>query len=397
MLKNKASGKPYSILMIIPKQKATREKDYTYIFPLGITYISAVLKKEGYNVDCLNMNHKIGTPEEIINEQLNKKNYDFVGTGSITTAYQVMKKIIDTLKIHRSRPKVILGGLIITSEPETIFKLLEPDYAVIGEGEETVIELLEAIKQKRDLKKIKGIEFRDDKGELILTETKQPTNNLDTGPYPDYEGFEFDKFLNNLHPNSHDYIYSAFDRPRVYSIMGSRGCPFNCTFCYHYNRYRKRSVDSIMQELEIMVPKYKTNIILFYDECIAADKVRLTELCKKMTELRQKISWEIKWYPQLTVHNIDDETLKMMKDAGVAGVSYGFESFSPTVLKSMNKPITPQMIDSAFKKTMKAGLTMQANFIFGDTAETMETAMETLSWWKKNAQGQIHLLFIQPY
>jgi radical SAM superfamily enzyme YgiQ (UPF0313 family) len=152
-----------------------------------------------------------------------------------------------------------------------------------------------------------------------------------------------------------------------------------------------------MSELETMVVKYKINILLFYDECIAADKNRLTELCQRITEFRKKIPWEIKWYPQLTVHNIDDETLKMMKDAGVAGVSYGFESFSPTVLKSMNKPITPQMIESAFNKTLKAGLTMQVNFIFGDTAETMETAMETLNWWKKNAQGQIHLLFIQPY
>jgi radical SAM superfamily enzyme YgiQ (UPF0313 family) len=152
-----------------------------------------------------------------------------------------------------------------------------------------------------------------------------------------------------------------------------------------------------MKELEVMVRKYKANIILFYDECIAADKKRLAELCARMTKFRKEIPWEIKWYPQLTVHNINEETLKMMKDSGVAGVSYGFESFSSKVLKSMNKPITPEMIESAFKKTMKAGLTMQANFIFGDTAETMETAMETLNWWKKNAYGQIHLLFIQPY
>ena len=307
MLKNRIFSKPYNILIIIPKQKATKDEDYSYIFPLGITYISAVLKKEGYNVDCLNMNHRKGYIEDILTNQLNKKNYDFVGIGSITTAYQVMKKIIDTVKVHKSKPKVILGGLIITSEPETIFKLLNPDYAVIGEGEETVIELLEAIKNKKDLKKVRGLEFRDENGKIIVTERRESTNDVDKIPYPDYEGFEFDKFLDNLHPNSHDYIYSVFDHPRVYSIMGSRGCPFNCTFCYHYNRYRKRSLDSIIKELEIMIEKYRINIILFYDECIAADKSRLNELCKRMTELRKKIPWEIKWYPQLTVHNIDDE------------------------------------------------------------------------------------------
>ncbi|MFA5173824.1 MAG: radical SAM protein [Candidatus Pacearchaeota archaeon] len=389
--------KKFNILVIIPKQTASKKKNFEYIFPIGIPYISSILKNEGYSVDCANLNHREGTNQENLNKILNNKKYDFVCTGSIATEYTFIKEVMDTIKSHNSKPKIILGGLIITSEPQVVFKLVEPDYAVIGEGEETIIELLESLENKKNLHNLKGLAFRDEAGKIVFTGMRESKNDINKIPYPDYDDFGFEEYLENLHPNSHDYIYSAFDYPRVYPIVGSRGCPFNCTFCYHYNKYRMRSIESIMEELEVQVRKYRINVVLFYDECIAANKNRLFEICERIKKLREELPWELHWYPQLTVHNIDDETLKIMKDSGVAGVSYGFESFSPKVLKSMNKPITPQMIESAFKKTMDAKLTIQANFIFGDVAETKETAKETLDWWKKNAMGQIHLLFVQPY
>ena len=86
-----------------------------------------------------------------------------------------------------------------------------------------------------------------------------------------------------------------------------------------------------------------------------------------------------------------------MKKSGCNSISYGFESFSPIVLKSMHKPISPNEIDYAFKQTIKVGITVQANFIFGDPAETTETYMETLRYWRKNCCGQIHLNLVTPY
>jgi radical SAM superfamily enzyme YgiQ (UPF0313 family) len=89
--------------------------------------------------------------------------------------------------------------------------------------------------------------------------------------------------------------------------------------------------------------------------------------------------------------------LELMKEAGCEAISYGFESFSATVLKSMRKPITPEQIDFALKATMAAKIGIQANFIFGDPAETVETARETLEYWKRECKAQVNLLFIQPY
>ena len=383
------------ILVIIPRQDLTIKVSYNYMFPLGLGYISSILKQAGHEVDCLNLNHCNGIAKELIHKKLDKIRYDFVCTGN-ATGYNVVENVVRAVKCHKSGIKIILGGIMITCEPHTIFKLLEPDYAVIGEGEETIIELLDALGGGKDLKKVDGIIYKDNLGKIISTNPREPIEDLDSLPYPDFEGFDFEKTLGKQPPNL-SWQYSAFDYTRAYPILGSRGCPFHCTFCYHYARYRKRSIDSIMKELEIMVKKYRINMIMFYDECIALDKERLKEFCRRINKLRKEVSWDLKWSPQLTVHNIDDEMLEMLKDAGVDTISYGFESFSQTVLDSMTKPITPAMIDSAFHKTLDAKIGVQANFIFGDVAETKETAKETLDWWEKNAKGQISLGFIEPF
>jgi len=384
------------ILLVIPRYNLTNKADYSYIFPIGLGYISAVLKKEGYNVDCLNLNHYNGAIKELVEKKLDEKKYDFVGTGNNALGYAITEKIINAAKNHKSKPKFILGGPIITSEPEAVFKLLNPDFAVIGEGEETIIELLDCIEKNKSLKEIQGIGFRSKNGNIIFTERRKPIEDLDSIPWPDLEGLEFEKQLKNL--SGHGlYLYQGFDYPRPYAVLGSRGCPFICTFCYHEGKYRQRTIDSLMKEIEFNVKKYRINIIMLYDDCFSIDKRRMYEFCNRMKELKKQISWELKWTSQLTVQNVDDEMLRMMKESGGDTISYGFESFSDEVLKSMKKPITSEMISNAFYKTLKAKIGIQANFIFGDAAETKETAYKTLDWWKKNSRGQIRLGFIQPY
>lgn len=386
------------ILIVVPKFKDGNEIDYDYIFPLGLGYISSALKKKGHKVDCLNLNHHNGTIEELINNQLNKNNYDFVCTGGMAFAFSFIKQIIDIVKKHNSKARTIIGGLIVTSEPKVMFDLLNPDFAVVGEGEEIICDLLDCIDKQNDFHNVKGLLFRDKEGDIIFTGKKESIQDLDSLPYPDFEGLDFENYLDNLYCNTlPNAAHNSFDHPRAYPILGSRGCPFNCTFCYHYDKYRKRSLESIKQELHVMVKRYRINRILFFDECLALDKNRLWAICKMIKELRSEISWELKWSPQLTVLGVDEEMLRGLHDSGADTISYGFESMSPIVLKSMNKPITPEMISSVFHNTLKAGMGIVGNFIFGDIAETKETAQVTLDWWKNNSKGQINLLFIQPY
>ena len=387
-----STQKSYKILIINPRDNLTNKKSYQYTFPLGLAYITSILKQNNHQVDCLNLNHYSGTIKQVITHFLNKTKYDFIGTGNNALAYNTTKIIINSIKEHPSKPKIILGGPIITTQPELYFKDLKPDFGIIGEGEETIIDLLNNLE---NLENVKGIIYKEN-SKIKITEKRNPPNNLNTLPYPDFEAFNFTEYLNNQRTNTF-HNYNPFNNPRTYPILGSRSCPYQCTFCYHDSKYRARSIENIMKELRTMVKKYKINIILLYDDCFAITKERVEEFCKEITKLQKEISWKLKWSPQLTVKHVTPELLKLMKDSGCDTISYGYESYSQEVLQSMKKPITPEQIDYSFKETLKAGMAIQANFIFGDTKETKETAKETLDYWKKNAKGQISLIFIQSY
>ena len=127
------------------------------------------------------------------------------------------------------------------------------------------------------------------------------------------------------------------------------------------------------------------------------DKERVYEFCKRFKKLQEEVSWEIKWSCQMRVDGLDEEFLKTMKDAGCYMVSYGFESYSPVVLNAMKKHITPEQIENAVKLTLKNNISIQGNFIFGDRTETVQTANETLDYWKGNINAGIMLGFISPY
>ncbi|MFH0767121.1 MAG: radical SAM protein [Bacillota bacterium] len=384
------------ILLIVPRYLATTEPYYQYAFPIGLASISQVIKNAGHNVDCLNLNHERGIAKDIINHALDTRRYDVICTGNNALGYSITETILKTARNHDSHPKTILGGPIISSEPELVYRMLGPDYGVIGEGEGTVVELLDFIKNHKDLNNVQGIIFSEKGGRVVQTPNRKPIDDLDSLPFPDYEGLGYSEQLKNMCTN-YSIATFIFDNPRVYPLLASRSCPFQCTFCYHDGKYRKRSLDRVMEELNFVVRKHNINILAIYDDCFSIDKERLLDFCRRMHELRNEVGRDIKWMCQLMVSTVDRSVLKIMKEAGCFMVSYGFESYSLTVLRSMRKYITPEQIDRAYKDTLKEGINVQANFIFGDVAETKETAKITLNYWKKNCRGQVSLGFIQPY
>lgn len=390
--------KTLKILLVVPRYSGLESVNYDYAFPLGLGYISSMMKKARYDVSVLNLNHQRGAITEILNQLMDKKKYDIVATGHTGMGFSIVKKITEVARTHSSKPKIILGGALITSEKELMFKTLKPDYAVYGEGEVTIIELLKCIKKKGDFRKIDGIIFKDKEGKIIVTNPREPIKDINKIPFPDFEGLGFKEYLNKQFTNT-KYFHNYYDFPRTLPILASRSCPFQCTFCYHSigTRYRERSIKNVIDEVKFMIKKYNINIISIYDDLFSIRRERIIEFCKRINKINEKLSQKIKWTCQLSVTNIDDKLLKIMKAAGCEVISYGFESFSEEVLKSMRKPITPRQIDSAVKATMNAKIGIQGNFIFGDPAETVETSKKTLDYWKHKCKGQVNLLFIQPY
>lgn len=368
-----------NILLVIPGYS---------MFPVGASYIYTALKQAGYSVDSFIFNRN----PEALYERLIQKKYDLVAMGGLSIEYKQLKVISDI--VNKVGTKIIAGGGIITSEPELMSRALNIDFAVIGEGEETIIELLSCIKDNGDLSLVNGIGYFKD--ELFtLTKSRKQIENLDSLPFPDHEGVGFIEYLDSSKPGRWHY-FDIFDYPREYPLMASRSCPFLCTFCYHPtgNKYRQRSIDSLMAELAAVIPKYKINLVSIYDELFSYGGERVREFCKRFKDYAKTIPWEVKWGCQLRVDDLSDGLLDEMRSAGCFMVGYGLESYSPVVLKSMKKYISPQQIHKAVHATMDSGISISGNFIFGDKDETFETAITTLDFWKNHPQAGIRLGFI---
>ena len=359
------------------------------MFPVGIAYIGAMLKRAGYQVDGY-----VASDMNRLREKLSSQQYDVIGTGGLSSEFKSLKRISEA--VRRTKATFIVGGGIITSEPELMSRALDVDYAVIGEGEETILDLMERLERGEDVSRVDGIGYFAD-GAFRTTRPRKPIDDLDSLPWPDYDLFGYAEFLDSRKP-SDIYYYDVFDHPREYPVITSRSCPFSCTFCYHPlgQKYRQRSVESVMAELRSTIPKYRVNLVSIYDELFSYNEKRVDQYCDQFQEYARSVSWDIKWSCQMRVAGLNERMLERMRDSGCFMVSYGFESYSSRVLKSMKKGITQEQIHNAIHATMDKGISVQGNFIFGDRAETLETAFETLQFWRDHLEAGIFLAFVLP-
>ncbi|MFA4849431.1 MAG: radical SAM protein [Methanoregula sp.] len=364
----------------------TKQKNFDYYIPVGLGYISAFLKQNNHEIHFLNLNHIDGIVEELIRDKVSQEKFDFIITGGISPFYPDIKNCLESIRKYDQNTRIIVGGGLISSQPEIMFELLQPDFGIIGEGELTINELFECLANNGDTTRVNGLIFRKSDGQIIKTKPRDPINNLDILPWPDYEGMGFSEFLDHMVPSLNYFFISVLDNPRVYPIIASRSCPFSCTFCFHPlgKKYRKRSLQNIMGELEYVIKKYKINIICFYDELFSNDKVWVYEFCKRFSDFLKTVPWEVKWNCQMRVDDLDEEMIIAMKNAGCYCLSLGLESYSTTVLKSMKKNISPNQINLALRLCANHNMGVQGNFIFGDTAETVETYRETIKYWEEN-------------
>ena len=161
--------------------------------------------------------------------------------------------------------------------PILSLKLGNFDFAVISEGELTIIELTDKLEGKNnlDLDQIQGLAFKKD-SEIIITPPRPLIENLDSLPFPARHLLPMEKY------------FDVFSRQKHFAtIIATRGCPFNCTFCYHTlgEKYRIRSIDNVMKEIKIAIEKYNINCLEIYDDLFSVDKKRIYEFCDKIKKI----------------------------------------------------------------------------------------------------------------
>jgi radical SAM superfamily enzyme YgiQ (UPF0313 family) len=344
------------------------------ILPSGPAYVASSLSAAGFDVE----GYFFKDVDDYVG-RLAMGRYDVVMTGGLCSHFHTLKTVVHEARRHGAI--TVLGGGIVTSEPELIHRALGPDYSVLGQGEATAVELATRLENKSNPDDILGIAYVGDDGQFTRTGPRPEIADLDSLPFPDYDLFGLRERLDAARPSDEDR-FNVFDNPREYPVIGSRGCPYSCSFCYHTSNrhYRCRSIPNIMAEVTKVVTEYGVNILFFLDELFTANETRLREFCQAMIEFRRTAPHEVVWQAAVRVDKLKPQMLDMMKAAGCYIASYGFESHSQSVLNSMHKHITTEQIDNAVRWTLDRKMAVQANFILGDRAETVETASETLRY-----------------
>jgi radical SAM superfamily enzyme YgiQ (UPF0313 family) len=364
------------ILLVVPHQPQTAEilsGPSGITPPLGIGYIASYLERNNFSVSIIdNSVEKLNKTE--FQDYIRKKQPLCVGFSVCTSSYNNALYLATLVKEVNDKIYVVMGGMQPSSLPREVLKNNAVDIVVRGEGEETTLELLRAIKEKQDLNKIEGLALRIG-DEIIETPDRPLIGNLDSLPFPAYHLLAMDKYTL---PASR-----RITRKRCGSLVTSRGCPYRCLFCSHNSifkgKLRFRSPENIIAEIRQLVEIYNIGELLIWDDSFLLDKKRALEICRLMIENK----FEITWSCSSRVDHISDDLAGELYRAGCRLMLFGAESGSQIILNSINKKTTIAQIENAVSVCRRNNILSFCSFILGTPDETEETAQETIRFSKR--------------
>lgn len=371
--------RPEDVALIYPPHRLIEHR-----YSLGLLYISSYLTKYGYE-NIIIENKTLGdgqvykyigkeqSKQDIINKilELKPKIIGFTSTtieiNDVIEMNLVIKKEIDTLSI--------IGGPHVTAKPEDALKN-NFDIVIIGEGEATVLELIQELeKDNPDLKNIKGIVWKNNQNEIIINEPR-PMLDISEHVLPAY-----DKILMKRYLKINDEVLRGVP-VKAAIIMASRGCPYQCTFCacnkvFGY-RVRYRNFENIKQEVQLLKNKYGAEAIWFADDTMTINYEHVRKICQLMKQ--EKMYWGAQSRVDLT----NQKLIKLMKNSGCLQLDFGVESGSQRVLKEIvKKNATLEQAEQAFELCRKCGIRAHAAFMLGLPTETREEVFQTFEFAKK--------------
>lgn len=365
---------------------------YRYYFPLGLTYLAAVLESDSNEVLVYDADHetKAKSPSFLEATESHQnylkalqdenhpiwkefvevlKNFrpQLVGFSVLSVKVIAALKMASLTKHINKEITVIAGGDHLTARPQDLLRSKDVDFVVRGEGEETILALVRAIEQGGAIKDIKGLSYRED-GKMKHNSSRKLIEDLDSIPFP------------ALHCLSDLKTYRPID---LGLVVSSRGCPYGCTFCglpvTWGPRARFRSVKNVIQEVRVVHEKYGTNYFSFRDGTFSLNRERSLEFCKELWAANIPIKWECLTKPIC----LDEELLEWMVRTGCDTVRIGVESGSGRILRYMKKGVSLTDVRKAVKLLKRHEFFWSTYFMLGVPIETEETIKETLAFMKE--------------
>lgn len=347
------------------------------LFPIGLGFITTAMDRAGIEFDLIDIDSKRYSDSEVAS-LIGKEEYDIVCMGCLVTGYKKVKKLCATIRDILPKTKIIVGNSVASSVTDMLLNNTETDIAVMYEGDETIIDLIDCIQNGGNLKEIHGIAMND--GDSIhLTDARPAIKNISALPNMNFEIFDIEDYIkhNNIHQSKH----IPLDSIRALPVNTARGCIAKCTFCYHVfkgERYRYRTPESIVSEIKELVEKYNINYVQFWDELTFFSKKQALALAEEIIASGVRVCWIAHCRANLFTKDEDVHIVQKLKEAGCCGLQYSLESSDPVILKEMNKKISVDHFSKQTKIIQSVGITTWTSLVLGYPQETPETISATM-------------------
>lgn len=343
-------------------------------FPYGMASVAAYAMARGHKAEYLEPSIE-GLDQAAYARWLAERDFDVVGMGSTTIQIGQTLETFELIKKVKPSAVTVLGGVHPTIMPaETLKAGPAVDYLVLGEGEKPFVKLLDCLARgdKAGIAAIAGLAYRDGAGNPVIN-PPDVSDRLapEEFPVPPYELFPMDRYLAQI-------TYTK--RFPSYSVVASRGCPFNCAFCNGSTvlgkRVRYKAPEKLIEELGRLKNDYGAKGIIFLDSTFTLDKRWMTEFCRLYAESGEVLPWAC----NSRVDTMDEPLLRLMKKAGCWEILYGIESGNQKSLDLIRKGVTVEQNTRALKMTMALGFYTYASYILCLPGETEADALNTVEY-----------------
>ena len=354
--------------------------------PLGYLYLAAHLEIDGHKITIID-----GEVERLNEQQtiarILENDPEFVGIGATTPEFIDNSNILRRIKELAPHVITITGGSHPSSLPEeTMLENPHIDYLVRREGEQTLLELINTLEGGGSIKYIAGLTYRES-GSIMHNKEREPIQNLDEMPFPARHLIDNSKYL---HPAPKKGLVP------VTTMLSSRGCPYQCIFCYRSkdrSKMRFRDPIKVADEIEEVTTKYNIQFIIFNDDTMTLRRNNVMRLCNEII----KRGLDIQWYCLARADTLDRELIIKMKEAGLANISMGVESGNQKILDLIKKGTTIEQYQAAYKLATELNVETRGSFMIGHPYDTRETIRDTINLAKSLDLTKAFFNITTPY
>lgn len=346
----------------------------SYGFSPALAYLGAFLKAKGIETKGLDLNNlRASTADETMKQVVREFRPDLIGYSVLYTNYRWLQGHLKGLRSYFQGTVVVGGPQIIIEGKEAFKDLPEIDIACVGEGEHTLLEIVQCLEKGESFENVRGIIFRNSR-QLMETPLRRPLMELNELPFPDFR------------------IFGAHSLP-YYPLITSRGCPFHCKYCFRSFKgdWRPRSAANVIEEIEYAKSTYQFDYFIIHDDSFNLNPKRVLEICDLLIERRIAVPWRC---AGIRANLVTEEVSRRMKAAGCTEVAVGIESLIPEVFEGIDKKESLNSILEGVNSLRRNGLKVIGYFIIGLPGDNYRRTIETYQKAKKYVDAQSWTLLL---